>query len=992
MIRSYICRQCRSRLWQRASSPRHPQWQSKAAFVTFRSVKPPAAPETQTQTQTTPGEAKNEGDKGDTPQSRDEDGPPPIRRVDPGQPAHVGRYSGRAYNADADAHEHADADASQSRQEDPLAPETATLSPARSIEEALSRKKAKKAWELFIQHYPSRTCPAFESPPFSDIPLLSGDKIFSRLLDGLNTAFCNFAAFEVTPTQALFRYQQLGIEDRLMWYHTIGYLTDQVLWSICDSRPEDGPKRGTKALLEELLSVWQLFFQCKGEAPDPLHGISPEWPHIPDLLSLRQILHGEGKFSRRLEKFHPKISSSPNLQFSAITIFNLFDEVNQESFQVSESLKNESAPFIRLVTAALAGSRLIESALLHTKYSLSFKNLPKNFQAAVLNQVNSAPIHALNKIGVRHWKRDGEEESDGKELSDAEKAENLESFYISQILNAVMHQSHVGRVETLWETIKVAYRGPDQKTAIPLRVYNSLLEGFMRLRHSEYTVIVWNHMIASSVKPDVSTWNAMLEGCKLAQDFEGFNAVWERMLKTGTNPDVYLWTNRIHGLVTFRQISMAFAAMDEMGKKWLAAENAIKNPPKPRKGNTPHPPALKANPFAKPSIETINGAISAVAGWREGRGMRYEQKLEYMQKVLQWAGNFGVQPNTRTYNILIQLYLSAGDYPTTFKLLRQMEREGLEGNIHTHTMLIQAAFDNQKFDGISKSEQADRILTLFSELEAGGLNLNDRVYSIIVDRLLKFYGNVSAARTVIDHMVSRKVVLEPHIYTSFISHYFSQSPPDIAAVDSLLLHIFSGPGAHTDKLFFDRVLEGYAKVGETGKMMSILARMSNHGKLPSLRALTHVVRALIEAGEWETARLIVRDVQKGEGVAKYGATGGKVQEARFFDMVRELGGNLLQPLAGEHFTAGARLRTAKPLGVGDRAEEMVGGEPQAADERIVGGVREDREVMMRPEAEAEADDEFVHAEHANYLSDEHEEHERQEWKRDDNGSVGGIPL
>jgi hypothetical protein len=199
-----------------------------------------------------------------------------------------------------------------------------------------------------------------------------------------------------------------------------------------------------------------------------------------------------------------------------------------------------------------------------------------------------------------------------------------------------------------------------------------------------------------------------------------------------------------------------------------------------------------------------------------------------------------------------------------------MERDGLEPDIVTYTMLIGASFDNQEFHGLSPPEQTARVTELFSRLEARGLKLNSWTYSSTIDKLLKRHGNMSAVRVIVDHMMSRGISPTVHIYTSLITYYFQQSPPDIESVDSLWFQLNERPGAVADRVLFDRIVEGYASVGEIGKMMAVLTKMSALGKLPSWVTLTAVVKALVAAGEWERARGVVRDVQNGEGVAKGG--------------------------------------------------------------------------------------------------------------------------
>jgi pentatricopeptide repeat protein len=249
----------------------------------------------------------------------------------------------------------------------------------------------------------------------------------------------------------------------------------------------------------------------------------------------------------------------------------------------------------------------------------------------------------------------------------------------------------------------------------------------------------------------------------------------------------------------------------------------------------------------------------------------------------------------------MQLYLRAGDYATAFKVLKQMELKGIPADISTHTMLITAAFDNNTLDDLSEADQASRLIQMFDELEAGGLRLNNYVYATAVDRLLKQYGSHNAVRTIIDHMRSKNLAPSAHVYTSLVTYYFQQSPPAIEAVDTLLHQIFESAHSDTDKYLFDRTIEGYAEHGEVGKMMSVLTRMSKQGQHPGFQALTAVIRALVEAGDVDRARFIVRDVERGEGVAYGGVTGRIDSQRQFLQVAQSLGVGLNDERMGDMF-------------------------------------------------------------------------------------------
>lgn len=488
------------------------------------------------------------------------------------------------------------------------------------------------------------------------------------------------------------------------------------------------------------------------------------------------------------------------------------------------------------------------------------------------------------------------------------------NFFLSQINKQVQHKANSIELEKLWIEAEKHYKVSEEKVQIPTEVYNAFLSGFMTLLKPDATVRIWNHMVANGVEPTMDTWLSMLVGCGKARDLTGLNAVWERMIRAGIEPDYRCWSMRIHSLISGFQITAGLAALDEMGSRWLAIEKAKENTPR-KTGKKVSPKAKIVNNRPKPEVGSINSAITAIIGLptrgkvqsNSRKGMPHELKVTYVHKVLQWAGNFDIKPDTRTYNALISLYLDGNDYTTTFKLIRQMENEKIEGDIATHSMLLRAAFDNQKFDGLSHQEQADRVVTIFVELEQGGIKPNEYLYQTSIDRLLKQYGNVIGTQAVVEQMISRGFSPGPQIFSSLITHYFQQNPPAIKEVDNLVALIFGPPTQPTDTLLFDRIIEGYARNDRTASMMTVLTKMGAQGKKPGYRALSHVVESLYRQGDWERARAVIRDVQLGEGVAKTGPlTSHNVGRSQFFRDVKELCPELLETFAGENMKAPIR--------------------------------------------------------------------------------------
>ena len=721
------------------------------------------------------------------------------------------------------------------------------------------------AWKMFEETYTARDCKAFIEPPEGDVYLLEHGRVFNRLLRNVTKDFASGKTVAVTPTAMLFRYAQLGLARPEYWTEpTVEYLTYEVIRAMY--KVPQKPQRDLSSLLNELLSVWRLFFQCKGPMNDPLDAIASEW-QLPPIETLPKMYNTKD-FSGRLQICVPKYPINWRLAFCAAYLYAIAEGLDQNTRQ-------QASRFLRLLENLLASSK-VDTRFVH---SAQFEEFPEDVQTQIKQAVDMMPYKAMTAIG-QSGATLGSQATEDKET-------NLLEFNLRRIARAVETKSSPLALDGLWKQVEEAYTA-DGKTAIPLLLYNSFLSGYLTLFNPDRSVQVWNHMIASGVKPNMRSWVALLEGCTKARDLDGLNAMWTRMLNTGLEPDNYAWTTRVNGLLRFRQVTQALAAMDEMGKRWLAAENLLHLHPT-NKGSKKQKPSKKAvNKCTKPSVEVINGAISGLVQLPTN-SMTYEKRVEFVQKILGWSTRFQIQPDAITYNSLIQLYLGAGDKRTAFMLIEQMEKQGLKGDVATHNMLITAAFDSNTFDGQSEQQQTDKVLKIFDELEATGTKANAYVYSTVIDRLLKKYSNYSGVLAVIKHMTSRDLIPSAQVYTSLITYYFTSEPPKIAEVDALVHHLFTNVGAANDRILFDRLIEGYAAHNEVGKMLSVLTRMSKEGKLPGWEALMAIVRALMQDGDHERAQAIVRDVERGEGVARGGIMGDQRGEARFMAMVRNFG-------------------------------------------------------------------------------------------------------
>ena len=416
-----------------------------------------------------------------------------------------------------------------------------------------------------------------------------------------------------------------------------------------------------------------------------------------------------------------------------------------------------------------------------------------------------------------------------------------------------------------------------QSRLIPMKLYNMFLFAFMTLRRSDRAIAIWNHMVLSGRQPEQATWGAMLQGCQRARDPRSVEIIWGKMRAAGIDPDVRSWTTRIGALIHSGKADLGLRALAEMGRIWLEATQAANS--RGTSINTNATTGDSAEP-AKPTVITVNVVIA---------GLIKVRKRELTPRILAWAKKLGIEPNIVTFNTLLGSAVRDGRTDEAGRLLQQMESLKIQPDIVTFTIILDGLFQNDAM-GPSDQPAADKgeaVAAVLAQMEESGVEANTLTYGTIIDNLLKSSTpNLPAARAVLDHMANRNIRPSPHIYTILLTYYFSQNPPDLAALDVLWNRIRLERGV-VDNIFYDRMLEGYGKLGESGKMMTFLRRMAKEGKAPGWEALIVVLKALVHAEEWDMVGDLVSDVEREHGLF-YAVMRPRRGEMEFQQLVQEL--------------------------------------------------------------------------------------------------------
>ncbi|KXT15917.1 hypothetical protein AC579_5519 [Pseudocercospora musae] len=495
-----------------------------------------------------------------------------------------------------------------------------------------------------------------------------------------------------------------------------------------------------------------------------------------------------------------------------------------------------------------------------TQMPTSSSGINHNVQESVEPDHNST---ADPKLTSRHYDRSPETLSFAitqiKRLGRAREQQNLHA--VEQLKNEILN--HAKKFTTL-------------KDRLPLEVYEHLMLAALSLRNAKLAVEIWNILPQLGYKPDLKTFTVMMQGAQTMGDVLGLEAFWQKMRSAGFRPDDHAWTVRIFGLLRNRRrlnrsVKMGIDALHQMGQEWLAAAQAKESQDRMLKGKKQQPRQATSptdllrkysgpvDGVARPTVEIMNAAISGLA----------ISKPDEIPNVFSWGRAFGIEPDLTTYNALLAQSMRRMQAEEALGILRQMQKRGIVADSTTWTVLLRALFGGDFLDRLDHVDQEAKTIAFIDSLKELGLpGIDEKAYAAIIDRLIKKYDNTPAAAAVYSHMVRSGRQPTAHIYTILMMSYFDRQPePDFSAIETLWRQIqdqgrgFSGL---VDTIFFDRMIEGYAKnhhlVG-LKPMEDFLKHASTSGKQPGWGALGRVAQAYADREQWNKLRNLIDQVR-----------------------------------------------------------------------------------------------------------------------------------
>lgn len=708
--------------------------------------------------------------------------------------------------------------------------------------------------------------------------------------------------FQVTHTRARFpqRVELPRVATAIRAYrkhHIMKHWWDQILWTLLSKYILLSPyisgrvvaKDYSKIVLEEIIEVWRLMVKEYGEpvrssledtasnhsssslvvSSSSVVGEASQCRHEPRKVADADIQSLPSNISQRFSEYWPRHPGHPEqtnrMVVAAVMTFDCVSREQKEG-SLKESVVADSKFLIQYLTPLVRGGSI-------------------RWDSAMECLMNSDIAQPTAKRIIRRWSAipiildgaPGSDEIPGKSQQAfsapgaIQAASDVASTLGSTLRNATQ-KGDAAKITGVWHRFQTYIGSGSIEETHRDELFSQFLSAFFAMRRQAEAVEVWNFLIQNNQQPTLRHWHAMLTGCTAARDLTSMREIWKNMLAAGIEPTMTTWTIWIHGLMACGDCKSGMHALEDLGKIWqpaFPATNGATSPAKEAIGDQ-----------LIPSLAPVRAALT---------GLALSNNIDRADTVLSWAKKQNLPLDTQTYNITLRPAVRASNEPKIQSILKNMQAASCPPDTATFTIMLNGLLSNPSspFHTKPHAEQQSAVFAILHEMERNGLKANTFTYSTILDGLLDAkILNVAAAQAVMEHMTSNDIKPSAHVYTILTTHYFALTPPNLPAIDSLL-HRVKTEKTPLDPIFWDRMIEHYARVGETEKMLLVLRRMPQEGQSPGWMALLACLRVLVEQREWEAVGDLVRDVEDVRGVLRHGSGPWRGKDA-FWELVGEV--------------------------------------------------------------------------------------------------------
>ncbi|TWU73313.1 hypothetical protein ED733_004114 [Metarhizium rileyi] len=415
------------------------------------------------------------------------------------------------------------------------------------------------------------------------------------------------------------------------------------------------------------------------------------------------------------------------------------------------------------------------------------------------------------------------------------------AIFLQQMRAAYRSRNNAAVVST-WQHLKTSIaQNPDLKRQMreDPDFVDYWINVWCAIRRTDKVQETLDLMAEAGLQPTVRTYTSMMHGWKLCKDADRIEALWKKLVDSGLRLDAVIWTERISGLIEVGMPQSGILALAEMQALWkqaVASRGSVE---------------MAAKIAVQPNIEIVNAAFKGL--------IVLDRRAA--NDVLAWAGREGIEPNVRTFNILLRESLRTHASEDVQALLGAMKKQGVEPDSATFTIILEELLGSM--ENASAAEQVHVVKQIFGDIEAAGLRANPETYGKMLYAVssLANGGADEAIAAVQQHMKAAGLSATSHMVTILIERVLSRdpSPPDPgAAVRAILNEHGLFKVSQGDQTLWERVMSAHAVTGDVASAIEVFHDLARAGRpVTSLPCLTDLLKVLLAREEVEVAREIV---------------------------------------------------------------------------------------------------------------------------------------
>ncbi|KAL4590672.1 hypothetical protein LXL04_003612 [Taraxacum kok-saghyz] len=303
-------------------------------------------------------------------------------------------------------------------------------------------------------------------------------------------------------------------------------------------------------------------------------------------------------------------------------------------------------------------------------------------------------------------------------------------------------------------------------------LYTALLAAYTRNNLLDPAFNILNQMNNHpSIQPDIHTYSILIKACVDASRFDLVQSLYEEMTKIPLTPNT-LTQNTV------------LAGYGKAGK-FHEMEKVLNG--------------MLNSPDSKPDVWTMNTVIGLFANTGQ---------VETMEKWYEKFKKFGIEPETRTFNILVSGYAKKKMYDKMSTVLSYMRKLSFPWTTSTYNNVIEAFSDVGDVKNMEFT---------FDQMRAEGIRGDTKTFCC----LIRGYANGGLFHKVVN-MVELAGKLEISENTSFYNAviYACARADDLMEMERVFERM-KGKECRGDNTTFDIMVEAYKKVGMNDKVYDL---------------------------------------------------------------------------------------------------------------------------------------------------------------------------